>query len=242
MQHEKPNKEVKETKSDGKKKHPHPKEKETVDKPFNSQHDNLEGPLNTLEKEIMRLQEHINKQNTTIDHLASEVLKLKGSGNKPDLSQFKKVIESKNKTIFDTLNVQQSCLDSIGESLEKHSVHLAMLKDKLGVTSSACKNLSEEHKFDIDGVIASVDSNSTNISKLNENMKASTLAIESLERSLHQEIRDLASKMRADRQKTFECSCKCMKKCRSQENNLTSQMGCRNLCPEKKNLEMKPTN
>jgi hypothetical protein len=83
-----------------------------------------EGPLKTLEEEIIRLQEQINKQNMTIDHFAGEILKMKNSGNKVDLSQLKKATDSKHKIIFDTLNVQQSCLDSIRESLDKNSKQL----------------------------------------------------------------------------------------------------------------------
>ena len=118
----------------------------------------------------MRLQEQINKQNITVDHLASEILKLRGSGNKPDISQMKKALESKNKTIFDTLNVHQSCLDNILESLEKNREHLAGLKETIGVTSSTSKKQLESHRSDLNNVMTSIEDNCSNISKLNEDM------------------------------------------------------------------------
>jgi len=90
---------------------------------------NNEGALKILESSILRLQEEINRQKVNMDHMAKQLLEQQSNKNtqdypksksKDDFNSIKKLFEQKTKTIFDTINVQQTCLDQIIESISKN--------------------------------------------------------------------------------------------------------------------------
>ncbi|KAL5272946.1 hypothetical protein ACHWQZ_G000952 [Mnemiopsis leidyi] len=100
--------------------------------------ESTEGALKVLESSILRLQEEMNKQKVNMEHLAKKLLEHQNnkdrqdqlrSKSKDDVNSIKKSFEDKTKTIFDTINVQQTCLDQITDSITKNERTVAKLKN-----------------------------------------------------------------------------------------------------------------
>jgi hypothetical protein len=128
--------------------------------------------------------------------------------------------------------VQQSCLDSIGESLKRNRENIAELKDKIDKNSSTCKNLASANQSYFVNTTSSVEKNGANILELNRKMQASISALKNTESSLRPEIQDITLKVTAVHELDActtapHCTCSCGKAKKSEKEDKPKE-GCTN--------------
>ena len=142
-----------------------------------------EGALKVLESSILRLQEEMNRQKVNMDHLAKQLLDQQSNKNmqdqlksksKDDLNCMKKLFEQKTKTIFDTINVQQTCLDQITESISKNEKTVSKLRNKIESTVTSNQQAHDDHKAELRKMADAVRNNEEDCTEMKKQLGAST--------------------------------------------------------------------
>ncbi|KAL5256102.1 hypothetical protein ACHWQZ_G011344 [Mnemiopsis leidyi] len=144
---------------------------------------NNEGALKILESSILRLQEEINRQKVNMDHMAKQLLEQQSNKNtqdypksksNDDFNSIKKLFEQKTKTIFDTINVQQTCLDQIIESISKNEKMIYKLRNKVESTVTSNQQAHDDHKEELRKMADTMRSNEKVHTEMKKQIGAST--------------------------------------------------------------------
>ncbi|KAL5255208.1 hypothetical protein ACHWQZ_G014597 [Mnemiopsis leidyi] len=144
---------------------------------------NNEGALKILESSILWLQEEINRQKVNMDHMAKQLLEQQSNKNtqdhpksksKDDFNSIKKLFEQKTKTIFDTINVQQTCLDQIIESISKNEKMIYKLRNKVESTVTSNQQAHDDHKEELRKMADTMRNNEKVHTEMKKQIGAST--------------------------------------------------------------------
>ncbi|KAL5266317.1 hypothetical protein ACHWQZ_G003666 [Mnemiopsis leidyi] len=145
--------------------------------------ESTEGALKVLESSILRLQEEMNKQKVNVEHLAKKLLEHQNnkdrqdqlrSKSKDDVNSVKKSFEDKTKTIFDTINVQQTCLDQITDSITKNERTVAKLKNRVESTETSNQKTHDQYKNELLVIRESLQNSEKNNAEIRKQLEAST--------------------------------------------------------------------
>ncbi|KAL5247952.1 hypothetical protein ACHWQZ_G017202 [Mnemiopsis leidyi] len=145
--------------------------------------ESTEGALKVLESSILRLQEEMNKQKVNMEHLAKKLLEHQNnkdrqdqlrSKSKDDVNSIKKSFEDKTKTIFDTINVQQTCLDQITDSITKNERTVAKLKNRIESTETSNQKTHDQYKNELLVIRESLQNSEKNNAEIRKQLEAST--------------------------------------------------------------------
>ena len=142
-----------------------------------------EGALKVLESSILRLQEEMNRQKVNMDHMAKQLLEQESNKNiqdqpksksKDDLNCMKKLFEQRTKTIFDTINVQQTCLDQITESISKNEKTVSKLRNKIESTVTSNQQAHDDHKAELRKMADTIRNNEEDCTEMKKQLGVST--------------------------------------------------------------------
>ena len=145
--------------------------------------ESTEGALKVLESSILRLQEDFNRQKVNMEHLAKKLLEQQNNKDrqdqlrskpKDDVNSIKKSFEDKTKTIFDTINVQQTCLDQITDSITKNEKTVAKLKNRIESTVTTNQKVHDQYKNELLVIRESLQKSEKENAEIRKQLEAST--------------------------------------------------------------------
>ena len=125
----------------------------------------------------------MNKQKVNMEHLAKKLLEHQNnkdrqdqlrSKSKDDVNSIKKSFEDKTKTIFDTINVQQTCLDQITDSITKNERTVAKLKNRIESTETSNQKTHDQYKNELLVIRESLQNSEKNNAEIRKQLEAST--------------------------------------------------------------------
>ena len=145
--------------------------------------ESTEGALKVLESSILRLQEEMNRQKVNMEHLAKKLLEQQNNKDrqdqlrskpKDDVNSIKKSFEEKTKTIFDTINVQQTCLDQITDSITKNEKTVAKLKNRIESTVTSNQKVQDQYKNELLVIRESLQNSEKSTAEIRKQLETST--------------------------------------------------------------------
>ncbi|XP_063692817.1 uncharacterized protein LOC134824771 [Bolinopsis microptera] len=120
-----------------------------------------EGPLKVLQECLLRLQDDICKQNAIIENLAIRTRTMQEQHANPKTPPPNKRLEANNKLIFETLNTQQTCLDTITDSLSKMKKDYTKTKNKIDALEPNVQKTKKSVTTDLMNPTTKVNNNAT---------------------------------------------------------------------------------
>ena len=135
-------------------------------------HVNMENSVKVLEKGLIKLQSEMKTQQTNIDFLAKELMDVKKYRSNEEANALKKLIDSKNKILLETLNIQQTNLDNITDSLSKNDKAVSKLRNRVESTMSSYQRTYEEHKNNLSELRNSLSADSDEVNELRKRVDA----------------------------------------------------------------------
>ena len=149
-----------------------PRSKHDKEPLYSQNHVNMENSVKVLEKGIIKLQSEMKTQQTNLDFLAKELMDVKKYRSNEEANSLKKLIDGKNKVLLETLNIQQTNLDNITDSLSKNDKAVSKLRNKVESSINSYQRTHEEHKNNLAELSNSLSANSETINELRKRVDA----------------------------------------------------------------------
>ena len=120
-----------------------------------------EGPLKVLEECLLRLQDDIGKQNAIIENLSIQTRNMQEQRLNPKSPPPNKKLEANNKLIFETLNTQQTCLDTITDSFSKMKKDYTKTKNRIDSLEPKVQKMNKDITTDLMNPTTKVNNNAS---------------------------------------------------------------------------------